>query len=208
MLGNEIVWGVGFTMFAGLMGHLGSDAVAANSIANIVKNLVCCLCLGLGSGGGIMIGNELGNGQLERAKVYGSRLCVISVLWGVLSGLVLLRLSPLVLSVANLSDTATEYLKWMLVICSYYMIGKSVNCTTIAGIFCAGGDSKFGFICDTVVMWCIIVPIGLISAFLCKLPVIVVYFILNLDEFLKLPAVYINYKKYKWVKNLTNKEAT
>ncbi len=87
------------------------------------------------------------------------------------------------------------------------MIGKSVNSTTIAGIFCAGGDSKFGFLCDTVVMWCIIVPIGLISAFVWKLPVIIVYFILNLDELLKLPAVYINYKKYKWVKDLTNKEA-
>ncbi len=207
VLGNEIVWGVGFTMFSVIMGHLGSDAVAANSIANIVKNLVCCLCLGLGSGGGIMIGNELGSGQLERAKIYGGRLCVISVLGGVLSGLVLLSLSPLVLAVANLSDSATEYLKWMLVICSYYMIGKSVNSTTIAGIFCAGGDSKFGFLCDTVVMWCIIVPTGLVSAFLWKLPVIVVYFILNLDEFLKLPAVYINYKKYKWVKDLTNKEA-
>ncbi|MDO4608623.1 MAG: MATE family efflux transporter [Clostridia bacterium] len=208
VLGNEIVWGVGFTMFSVIMGHLGSDAVAANSIANIVKNLVCCLCLGLGSGGGIMIGNELGCGQLERAKIYGGRLCVISVLGGVLSGLVLLAFSPLILSVVNLSDTATEYLGWMLVICSYYMIGKSVNTTTIAGIFCAGGDSKFGFLCDTVVMWCITVPLGLVAAFVLKLPVIAVYFIVSLDELLKLPAVYINYKKYKWVKDLTNKEAT
>ncbi len=207
VLGNEIVWGVGFTMFSVIMGHLGSDAVAANSIANIVKNLVCCLCLGLGSGGGIMIGNELGAGELNKAKIYGGKLCIISVIGGVFSGLILLSVSPLVLSVANLSDTATEHLRQMLLICSYYMIGKSVNSTTIAGIFCAGGDSKFGFICDTVVMWCIIVPMGLISAFVLNLPVITVYFILNLDELLKLPAVYLNYKKYKWVKDLTNKEA-
>ncbi len=203
---NEIVWGIGFTMLSVIMGHLGSNAVAANSIANIVKNLVCCLCLGLGSGGGIIIGNELGSGELAKAKVYGTKLCIISVLCGILSGIMLLVLTPLVLSVTNLNATATEYLKWMLVICSYYMIGKSINCTTVAGIFCAGGDSKFGFICDTVVMWCIIVPIGLISAFVLKLSVITVYFILNLDEFLKLPAVYINYRKYKWVNDLTNKE--
>ncbi len=206
VLGNEIVWGVGFTMFSVIMGHLGSDAVAANSIANIVKNLVACLCLGLASGGGIMIGNELGGGELERAKAYGGKLCVISVFGGALSGLILLALSPLILSVVNLSDTATEYLKWMLVICSYYMIGKSVNSTAIAGIFCAGGDSKFGFLCDTVVMWGIAVPLGLVAAFVLKLPVIAVYFIVSLDELLKLPAVYINYKKYKWVKDLTVKE--
>ncbi len=207
VLGNEIVWGVGFTMFSVIMGHLGSDAVAANSVAAIVKNLVCCLCLGIGSGSGIIIGNELGAGELDKAKRYGDRLFVISVLAGILSGIILLCISPLVLSITNLSDTATAYLKWMLVICSYYMIGKSVNSTTIAGIFCAGGDSKFGFICDTIVMWCIIVPIGLIAAFVFKLPVIAVYFILTLDELIKLPAVYINYKKYKWIKNLTNKEA-
>ena len=63
VLGNEIVWGVGFTMYSVIMGHLGTDAVAANSIANIVKNLVACFCLGLGSGGGIMVGNELGAGK-------------------------------------------------------------------------------------------------------------------------------------------------
>ncbi len=206
VLGNEIVWGVGFTMFSVIMGHLGSDAVAANSVANIVKNLVCCFCLGLGTGGGIMIGNELGGGNLEKAKIYGGRLCVIAVIGGIVSGAVILLFTPLVLSVANLNTTSTEYLKVMLLICSYYMIGKSVNSTTIAGIFCAGGDSKFGFICDTIVMWCITVPLGLISAFVLKLPVTLVYFIVSLDELLKLPAVYINYKKYKWVKDLTQKE--
>ncbi len=207
VLGNETVWGVGFTMFSVIMGHLGSDAVAANSIANIVKNLVCCVCLGLGSGGGIMVGNALGRGELDKAKAYGGRLCVLSVLGGVLSGVVLLAFRPLVLSVTDLSDTASEYLKWMLIICSYYMIGKSVNSTTIAGIFCAGGDSKFGFVCDTVVMWCITVPLGFVAAFALKLPVMAVYFIVSLDELLKLPAVYVHYKKYKWVKDLTNKEA-
>lgn len=206
VLGNEIVWGVGFTMYSVIMGHLGSDAVAANSIANIVKNLVCCLCLGIGSGGGILIGNELGAGNLQRGKEYGDWLCIISVLAGILSGAVLLAFSPLVLSVTGLSDTATGYLKWMLVICSYYMIGKSVNSTTVAGIFCAGGDSRFGFLCDTIVMWCVTVPLGLIAAFAFKLPVIAVYFIVSLDEFCKLPAVFIHYRKYKWVKDLTYKE--
>ncbi len=205
VLGNEIVWGVGFTMYSVIMGHLGTDAVAANSIANIVKNLVSCFCLGLGSGGGIMVGNELGAGSLETAKEYGKKLCRLSIVCGAASGLLLLVLSPLILAVTDLSETATGYLKWMLVMCSYYMIGKSVNGTTIAGIFCAGGDSKFGFLCDAITMWCIIIPLGTITAFALKLPVLAVCFIINLDEFVKLPAVYRHYKKYKWVKDLTVK---
>ncbi|MCC8101864.1 MAG: hypothetical protein LIP11_06255 [Clostridiales bacterium] len=145
-------------------------------------------------------------GRLKQARDYGDRLCILSVLVGILFGILLLVLRPLILSAAALNDTATGYLNGMLLICSYYMIGKSVNSTTISGIFCAGGESKFGFLCDTIVMWCISVPLGLFSAFVIKLPVIAVYFILSLDELIKLPAVYIHYKKYRWVKNLTMKE--
>ena len=150
-----------------------------------------------------MVGNELGAGRPDKAKEYGDRLCRLSVLCGVASGIVLLALSPLIFAVTNLSVTSNTYLKWMLVICFYYMVGKSVNGTTIAGIFCAGGDSKFGFLCDTVTMWCITVPLGFLAAFMLKLPVLAVYFIVNPDEIVKLPAVYRHYKKYKWVKDLT-----
>lgn len=205
VLGNEIVWGVGFTMYSVIMGHLGSDAVAANAIANIVKNLVACFCLGLGSGSGILVGNELGAGRLDNAKEYGDKLCKLSAVCGAASGLVLLILIPLILAVTDLSVQADTYLKGMLVICTYYLIGKSINATTIAGIFCAGGDSKFGFLCDTVTMWCITVPFGFLAAFVFRLPVLMVYFVISLDEMIKLPAVYQHYKKYQWVKNLTVK---
>lgn len=203
VLANEMVWGCGFTMYSVIMGHLGSDAVAANSIANIVKNLIACFCSGIGNGGGILVGNELGQGNLEKARSYGGRLCRISIVSGIISGLVLLALSPLILSVSNLSDVSAGYLRGMLLICSYYMIGRAVNATTIAGIFCAGGDSRFGLLCDTVVMWVIAVPLGLISAFMLNLPVLAVYFVISLDEMVKLPAVYRHYKKYAWVKDLT-----
>ena len=191
-------------MFTVIMGHLGSDAVAANSYANIVKNLISCFCIGIGAGSGIIIGNELGNGELEEAKRDGDRLCRLAIISGVISGILIVCISPFIMShVGSLTETARDYLRGMLWICAYYMIGKSINSTTVAGIFCAGGDTKFGFLCDTITMWCIIIPAGLLTAFVFQLPVLAVYFILNLDEFVKLPAVYINYKKYKWVKNLT-----
>ena len=203
VLGNELVWGGGFTMYSVIMGHLGTDAVAANSIANIVKNLIASLAMGIGNGGAIIVGNELGAGKLERAKAYGGKLCRIAVISGICSGIFLLAVSPAVLLVSDLSPTAEEYLKWMLVMCSYYMIGKYVNGTTISGIFCAGGDSRFGFLCDTITLWCFTVPAGFITAFVLKMPVLFVYFIINLDEIVKLPTVYRRYKKYRWLKDLT-----
>lgn len=208
VLANQLAWGCGFTMFSVIMGHLGSDAVAANSIANIVKNIIACLCLGIATGSSIMVGNELGRGKLEQAKEYGSRLCHIAFAAGAVSGLVLLGCSPLIFRFAgNLSSQAQGYLKIMLLICGYYLIGKSMNSTVIAGIFCAGGDTRFGLCCDTITMWVVIIPAGMIAAFWLKLPVLWVYFWLSLDEFVKLPAVYRHYKKYQWVKNLTNRNA-
>lgn len=203
VLGNELVWGLGFTMYSVIMGRLGSDAVAANSMANIVKNIIACVCIGIGGASGIIVGNELGKGELNKAKVYGDCLCKLSIIGGIISGVILLVASRAILNYSALDIEAHRYLKGMLIMCSYYLIGKSVNSTVIAGIFCAGGDSKFGFKCDTITMWAITVPVGIISALYLKMPILVVYFIINLDEIIKLPAVYYHYKKYGWVKDLT-----
>ena len=203
LLINNLAWGIGFSMYSVIMGHLGTDAVAANGIANISKNLVVCFCLGLGNAGSIIVGNRLGADRLQEAKEAGGTLTRTAIIAGVVSGLVLIALSPFITKMVDLTPTARGYLQKMLLISSYYIAGKSVNCMTIGGIFAAGGDSKFGMLCDSVTLWCIIVPLGCICAFILKLPVMVVYFVLNLDEIIKLPVVYKHYKKYKWIKNLT-----
>ena len=203
LLINNLAWGIGFSMYAVIMGHLETDAVAANGIANISKNLVVCFCLGLGNAGSIIVGNRLGADRLQEAKEVGGTLTRTAIIAGIVSGLVLMALSPFITKMVDLTPTARGYLQKMLLISSYYIAGKSVNCMTIGGIFAAGGDSKFGMLCDSVTLWCIIVPLGCICAFILKLPVMVVYFVLNLDEILKLPVVYKHYKKYKWIKNLT-----
>lgn len=203
LLINNLAWGIGFSMYSVIMGHLGTDAVAANGIANISKNLVICFCLGLGNAGSIIVGNRLGADRLQEAKEVGETLTKTAIIAGIVSGLVLIALSPFITKMVDLTPTARGYLQKMLLISSYYIAGKSVNCMTIGGIFAAGGDSKFGMLCDSVTLWCIIVPLGCICAFILKLPVMVVYFVLNLDEIIKLPVVYKHYKKYKWIKNLT-----
>lgn len=162
-----------------------------------------CFSTGLGSAGSIVVGNALGAGKLEQARKDGAYLCRMSLVSGLVTGAFLLALSPVVLELADISRQAREYLGPMLVICSYYLVGKSVNSMTIGGIFCAGGDSRFGLICDIVTLWCFTVPMGMIAAFVYRAPVLVVYFLLNLDEIVKLPAVYLHYRKYRWVRNLT-----
>ena len=203
VLGNELVWGCGFTMYTVIMGHLGADAVAANSIANIVKDLLVCLSLGLGNAGGILIGNLLGRNAFEEARIMGNRLCRLVALVGVGTGLLIVAVRPLALRWAGLTPQATHYLSVMLLVCAYYAACGCLTNLTIAGIFPAGGDAKFGLVCDAIVMWAIVVPIGLLSAFVIKLPVLAVYALLNTDECIKMIPALIHYRKYRWINNVT-----
>ena len=204
LLANMVAWGGAMTAYSAILGHLGTDAVAAHSIGNIVKNCIDCVGGGVGIGASIILGNQMGRGELEEAKRDGARFLRISLVIGTVAGLVILAGTPLILKAAyTLSPQAKHYLKYMLFMCAYYMIGRTLNTMLINGIFTAGGDTRFGFWCDLINLWVVIIPAALIAAFLLKAPVLVVYFILYLDEFTKIPAEIIHYKKYKWVKNIT-----
>ena len=203
IIANMFVWGVGFSMGTVIMGRLGQDAIAANSIASVAKSLTFCFCMGIGGGAGIMVGHELGAGNLDKAKTYGHHLCIAAIVAALITDVVLIALTPVLFRITELSPGAQAFLPKMILVNALNMLGGSINSTTISGIFTAGGDSKFGLKCDTITLWCIIVPAGFISAFLLKWPVLVVYLIVNLDEIVKLPAVWVHYHKYLWVRNLT-----
>lgn len=203
VLGAAMVWGIAYTLYSVIMGHMGSDAVAANSITSIAKSMISCLIRGVSGGAGIMIGNLLGAGQLEKAKQYGGRLTRLAIAVGIATGGFLMLLSPLIVRLAPLSDTAAGYLQGMLIFCGVNIMFLSVNTTVLDGIFCAGGDSKFDMKGNLGAMWCFSVPVGFLAAFWLKLPVMAVFCIVNLDEIVKIPAVYLHYKKYVWVKNIT-----
>lgn len=203
LLGGGLFWGIGFTSYTAFMGHMGTDAAASNSVAAVVRDLICCFCNGISSGGGIMVGNELGSGNLKRGKLYGDRLMKLSFLCGFLSTGIMLAVTPLVLKFVKLSDQAREYLIGMMVIMAVYMIGRAVNTIVINGIFAAGGDTMFDVYSLAVCMWGIAVPLAALGTFLFHWPVLVVYACTCLDEVGKIPWVMHHYRKYGWVRDLT-----
>lgn len=202
-LGNDLSWSVAFSMYSVILGHLGTDAVAANSLVIVVRNIGSVFCFAIASAGTILLGQIMGKGDLEKSKKYASRMLRLTVITGALGGVIVLAVTPFVLKFASLNETAMHYLKYMLLINSYYIMGSAVNTALIAGVFRAGGDTKFGLICDTVDMWVYAVPLGFFAAFVLKLPVLWVYFLLCTDEFVKWPWVLHHYRKGEWAKNIT-----
>ena len=204
-LGNDIIWGTAFSMYSVIIGHMGTDAVAANSFVIVVRNLGTIFCFGVASAGGILLGKIIGENQLEAAREGAKKVMKLTIISAIVGGLIVLASMPVVMKFASasLSATAMHYLKWMLLINSYYISGTAVNTSLIAGVFRAGGDSRFGFICDTIDMWVYAVPLGFIAAFWLDLPVLVVYFLLCTDEFVKWPWVIKHYRSGKWLNNIT-----
>lgn len=204
-LGNDLSWGLAFSMYSVILGHLGNDAVAANSLVVVVRNLSTTFCFAVASAGGILLGNVMGEGKLEKAKMYASDVMKMTIASGLIGGVIVLLTMPLIMWFAeeSLTDTALGYLKVMLLINTYYIMGAAVNTSLIAGIFRAGGDTRFGLICDTIDMWGYAVPLGFFAAFVLKLPVLWVYFLLCTDEFVKWPWVIGHYKSGKWAKDIT-----
>lgn len=200
---GDISWTVAFSTYSIIMGHLNADVVAANSVAVTVRDLCTVIAYAIGGGACVMIGIKIGEGEQEEARAQADLFCLLSLAVGVLTGVAVLLIRPLIFRYFDLTERAQGYLNFMLIISSYYVIGQVMNTLWIAGIFRCGGNTKWGLICDTVTMWCVSVPLGFLSAFVFKFPPMLVYFILCLDEFWKMPIVYKHYRSYVWLKDIT-----
>ena len=203
LLGACLLWGIGFTSYTSFMGHLGADAAAANSVTAVIRDLICCAADGLAQGGGILVGNELGAGNLKRGKLYGIRMVKISYIIGFASTAIMLALTPVIIHAVKLTPTAQHYLTQMMIVMAIYMIGRAVNTITINGVFAAGGDTMFDFYSLAVVMWGIAIPLAALGTYVFHWPAVVIYACTCLDEVGKIPWVMYHYRKYKWVKDLT-----
>ena len=203
-LANDVSWGLAFSMYSVIIGQfLGTDMVAANSFVSQVRNFGTVIAFGLANAGGILLGQLIGNNRMAEAERMAKKVLWLTVASALLGGLFVLLSMPFVLRFADLTETGKGYLRGMLWINTYYIMGQSVNTTLIAGVFRAGGDSRFGMICDTIDMWCYAVPLGFFAAAVLKLPPMWVYFLLCTDEFVKWPWVFRRYRSRKWLRNIT-----
>ena len=201
---NDASWGLAFSMYSVVIGqYLGTDMVAANSFASLVRSFGSILAFSVASAGGILVGQIIGENRLRDAELAAKKVMRLTILFGAIGGVIILAASPFVLRFADLTETGKGYLRIMLLISSYYVMGSAVNTTLIAGIFRAGGDSRWGCICDTIDMWCYGVPLAFLSAAVLKLPPMWVYFLMCTDEFVKWPWVISHYRSKKWLRNIT-----
>lgn len=200
---NELLWGAGVSAIPAILGHLGSSVVAANSVAQVVRQLAMVVSFGVASATAIMIGKAIGEGKEEVANDYGSRFVKLSIMTGVCGALVVAVAGPIAKATLTLTPAAKGYLTFMMWIMCYYTIAQAYNTTLIVGVFRAGGDTRFSLFVDSFFLWGISILGGFLAAFVFHLTPFWVYIILLSDEVLKTPLTTKRYKSRKWLKNIT-----
>lgn len=200
---NEMMWGGGVSMITAIIGHMGQSAVAANSVAQVTRQLAIVVAVGIANATAIMIGKAIGEGNEDKAENFGRRFVWLTVIAGVIGGVVVLCVSPIASAALTLTDQAREYLTFMMFVMSYFVIGQAFNTTMVVGVFRAGGDTRFGLIEDTAAMWGVSILIGFLGAFVFGWSVQAVYVVLLSDEVIKIPVNWWRYKTKIWLRNVT-----
>lgn len=206
-LGSSLAWGLSISVHSLIMGHLGSDATAAASIASVIQELITCICKGISAGAGIITGKLLGENLFEKAKKYGDKFCRVSIAVGFINMLSVCITGPIAAKFFILTETAKHYLIIILIFTSIYVFAYSINAIIVCGIFPAGGDTRYDAVSVIIATWCIAIPLALLGTFIFNWNVIVIYILMSVDEIIKVPFVYPRYKKYKWLKNLTRQNS-
>lgn len=203
---NELMWGLGTSCNTAIIGHLGSEAVAANSVAQVARQLAQVVVFGISNATSIWLGKTLGEGKLLHAKAYAKRFAILSLILGMIGGSAILIFGPVAANMLALSETSQKYLRFMFFVMSYFVVGQAFNTTMVCGIFRSGGDTRFGLYMDVITMWGCSILLGALAAFVFHASVPVVYAILLSDEVIKVPICFLRYRKYKWLRDVTREQ--
>lgn len=200
---NELLWGSGVAVINAIVGHLGSSAAAANSVVQVVRQLAMVIIMGVANAAAIIIGKAIGSGRTDQAEEYGRRFVRMTIVLGIASGCMMFALTPVVLRCMKLGAESMTYLKYMMYLMSAFIFFHSLNSVLIVGLFRAGGDTRFGLYIDAGALWCVAIVLGLLAAFVWRLPVIAVYVFLISDEFVKTPFSLWRYFSRRWLNDVT-----
>ena len=203
VLCNELLWAIGASMISVIVGRMGTEVVAANSINGVAHQFVTVFIFGMSNATAVIIGNTIGEGKKEKAKEYAYSIGIFSVVMGCISGLMILLIKPFVVDFYNVSYSTKLIAMEIMTVTSGIIVFQSLASNFMMGVLRGGGDAKFVLINDLIFMWLVAIPGGFFVAFVLELPDALVFLVIKCDEILKsLTSVY-RVISGKWVNDVT-----
>lgn len=203
LMGSGGSWGVAMTVQTAIIGRLGAACIGANAVTAPVFQVVSVLYASSSNASSVLIGKTVGENDVPRVKKYAKKLQLLYIAIGLVSCALLLVLRDFIISVYDVTPETAALATTFINILAVTVIGSSYEAPSLCGIVSGGGDTKFVFKNDIIFMWCMVLPLAFLSAFVFQWPVPVTFFILKSDQLTKCLVAVVKVNRFKWIKTLT-----
>lgn len=199
---NEIIWSLGISTYNAIYGRIGTEAIAAVSIAGAIETIAFVPFVGMASAGAILIGHCIGADEEHKASDYAKRILQIGLILSALIGIAIFVSADTILGLYNVDATTRGFARNILTVMAGGLWIKTSNLLYIVGILRAGGDVRVSAVIDVGPLWLIGIPAALVGAFVFGLPAPWVYLLTLSDEAAKCVLATWRVLSHKWINNL------
>ena len=198
------MFGVSTAFQSVILGHMSDNAIAANTISTTLYQTLKVASVGAANATAVIVGKTIGMGDMKKLREYVKTMQIMFVCIGVVISATMFLVRLPVLSLYNLTSETYDLANAFLLVLCVTGFGMSYQMPTIIGIVQGGGDGKFVVKNDFVSLYCIVLPLSFLAAFVFKWSPVAVVFCLNFDQIFKCIPGFIKVNRYTWVKKLTN----
>lgn len=203
VVANELAWALGITIQAAILGKLSTQVLAANSIAMIMQQLVTILIFGVAQAASVLVGKQIGEGDLSGARSTGITVMIWSIILGAIGSISIFILRKPFISIYNIQPEIQSLAEDLMIITSVLVFFVSVSCNSIVGVLRGAGDTKYAFRLEMSALWLVALPLGAIAGFVFDAPILITYAFLKIDEPIKSILAFIRTTKSNIYKSIT-----
>ena len=202
LLISEFMWVLGESVYAGIYGHMGTDASAAMTLTNPVQSLAIGALCGLSQAAAIIIGKRLGDGDSETAYREAKKLLLYGLVGSLPLSMLIFFVSHWYVLIFNVEAGIRDLTVQILAAYAAVMPFKVLNMIIGSGILRSGGKTTYVMAIDLMGTWLLGVPLGLLTAFVFHWPISIVYFTLSLEECFRFAVSLVVFRRRRWMNQL------
>ncbi|MGI6433132.1 MAG: MATE family efflux transporter [Sphaerochaetaceae bacterium] len=205
---NEMFWSFGITAYKIAYSRLGTEVIATINVSEAISSLFFVALMGISNATAIMVGNKIGEDNLDEASVYARRLTFIAFGSGIGLGALLALFSSYLPLPFGLGAQAHLFTSRTLISLGILMPIKSVNMVIIVGVLRSGGDTRYSMFTELFGVWLIGVPCAFAGAMLFHMPIHLLYLFVGLEEVFKFIVGVNRLKSGKWIRRIGSLQTT
>ncbi len=208
VLVNETLWGLGVFTLNIVYSNLGYENYAAVTILKTFDNIVFAFFVGINNSCCIMVGQEIGAGQIKTGLKDAKRFVFLVPLLAIITSVAVVIFRGELVSIFNMAGTITKATlntaKTIMIIYAVTFPLRNFLYVIITGVFRSGGDTKTGMRYDLACLWGISVPLSVITAYVLRLDFVLVYtFSMIFEDIFKFILCLRHFLKQKWIMPVT-----